>query len=141
MSTTIPNPAQVGAAAAGAAAATDASPLTLAIVEEVLETIEREEGLVNARRFAAALDYDRLVALAREGAASASPSGENDANRIDPRYLTLWGMRGPHVLDFQEALVSLGYPAPRTGLYDDDTYAAYGAWLRKVGRAGRGRRP
>jgi len=107
-------------------------PLTLRLLQRVLADVEAEEGVVVARRLAAALDYGRLTELARRG----PREPENDAQQLDPRYLLLWGMSGPEVLTLQESLVSLGYPAPRTGRYDDATLLQYWAYLIEVGRAG-----
>ncbi len=107
-------------------------PLTLRLLQEVLAAVEDREGLINARRLAAALDYDRLTELAHRGATG---EAENDPALIDPRYLVLWGMHGEPVVQLQDALVSLGFAAPRTGRYCDATYAVYRTWLVHVGRA------
>ncbi len=104
---------------------------TLLAIGAVLEETEREEGLIPARRLAAALDYDLLTRLARRGLAG-EPA--NHPEHIPRRFLLLLGMRGARVRDFQEALVSLGHPVRISGVYDDATYRAYWSWLAEVGR-------
>lgn len=103
-------------------------PLTLRVLGRTLADLERDRGLIVARRLVAALDYDRLTSLARGG------GPDDDPALLDPRHVLLWGMRGPEVAALQAALVSLGYPASRTGTFDDDTLAAYRAWLGTQGR-------
>ncbi|MGE0709102.1 MAG: hypothetical protein AB7N76_00410 [Planctomycetota bacterium] len=101
--------------------------LTLGAVQRALARLERVQGLIAARRFARALDYDLLTRLAREGAASGRP--EDDPAQIDPRYLLLWGMRGPAVERLQYALEQLGLRCPRSGAFCDETLACYLSWL------------
>ncbi len=110
-----------------------ASGISLRDLQEILAELERLEGLIVARQFAALLDYDQLIRRARRGLAG---DPDNAASLVDQRYLLLLGMEGPEIADFQEALCSLGFELPTHGVYDEQTFRMYWAWLASVGRLG-----
>ena len=101
--------------------------LTLAAVQAALARLERERGLIAARRFARSFDYAYLTSLARAGVREGRP--EDDPAQIDPRYLLLWGARGPAVERLHYALRQLGFDAPHGERFGDATLACVLAWI------------
>ncbi len=120
--------------------------LTLQEVGAILCELETQEGLVEARRFAATLDYARLVELCKKWQADPAGEAKNDPNtHVHPRFMLLPFMddakvpedareglfpgdgAGP-ILEMTRALRDLGVDCKESAVFDDEVLAQYLAW-------------
>lgn len=119
---------------------------TLRDFGETLAAVHEAEGLIVARRLAARLDYDGLVALCRRWVANPTRETDNDPNRwVHPRYMLLPFMddallpedareglypgdgAGP-VLEMCRAIQNSGIPCKESAVFDDEVLVAWRAW-------------
>ena len=103
--------------------------LTLRAVQEAIDQVERGWGTLAARCFAQRLSYEELTRLARRGLAEGDSDDHPD--RLDPRFLLVWGMTGERVAMLQYALRTLGFDIEQTGRFDDQTARVYAIWRRE----------
>lgn len=120
--------------------------VTLRDFGETLRDVHAREGLIVARRLAAALDFDALTALARRWRDDPSRQRDNDPNTwVHPRYLLLPYMdeallppdaldgvwpdddAGP-IVELCRAISWAGVPCKESTVFDDEVLAAYTAW-------------